>query len=680
MHRGGTGLVAHRPGGAAAHRPVATAIGVVLALVVAVGVLIAGPSPAITAADVVGPGLAYVPGVPSRIADTRLGLRSQRMTDRQVRVDLGEWLTDDVDAVLVSLTVVGHHGWAVATPAGAAPPGTSHVNLAVPGAASGLAIVRVSADRAIDVHTSGPAIREVIVDLIGTFVAAEAPRAGRLVGLAPHRLVDTREAAAVPAGGVLGVALPTGVPDDAVALAVNITVLPHGPSGYVTAMAAGAPVPDTSLLNVSGAGRVGATAAIVPASSTGIALYTTVAADLIVDVAGYFTGPSAEASSDGRFVPFDPGVRRIDTRYTEAGWVRPGGTLEVGTGADGGLFFGTVTMVDTTEAGYVTLHAAGSPRPLASTTNANGPLEVVSNSAFVAMGSRGIAVFSSHGAHVVVDQYGVFTGGRAAPGGSDAPGVGSLGSAPADPIGPCDTIVDELPPLESADRARTVVRIGTSVAGRPIRAEYHGPPEPSQVVLIVGQVHGNECAPLLFVDAVRRHRWRDVGVWLVPTLNPDGAAELSRYNAAGIDLNKDGGALSQPETRALMQFTTLVAPTMTVHVHSPNGQVAWYGSGRYVANAPARSGAGLTGPLAARIAGATGLSFTGAGERVSSTAWFLWQGQRAVLAGHEALLVELYAVSAHEVPGARPRPPTRSVAAVRDHCRAIVSLIEGSFA
>ncbi|MEZ5249055.1 MAG: hypothetical protein R2713_07550 [Ilumatobacteraceae bacterium] len=517
----------------------------------------------------------------------------------------------------------------------------------------------------------------MIVDLLGTFVAAEAPRAGRLVGLGPHRLIDTRDSGVVPAGGVLGVSLPAGVPSDAVALAVNITVIPHGPSGYVTAMAGGAPVPDTSLLNVGGTGRIRATAAIVPASGDGIALYTTVAADLIVDVSGYFTGPSAEASADGRFVPFDPGVRRVDTRYSDAGWVRAGSTLEVGTGADGGMFFGTVTMVDTTEAGYVTLHAAGSPRPLASTANANGPLEVVSNSAIVAMSERGIAVFSSHGTHVVVDQYGVFTGARALTSGT---AVSSSGAMPADTTGRCDTIAEGVPPLEGADEARTVVRIGTSVDGRAIRAEYHGPPEPSQVVLIVGQVHGNECAPLLFVDAVRRHRWRDVGVWLVPTLNPDGYAALSRYNAAGVDLNKDGGTMSQPETRALMRFTAMVAPAMTVHVHSPNGQVAWYGSGRYVANAPQRSGAGLTGPLAARIADATGLSFTGAGERVSSTAWFLWQGQRSVLAGHEALLVELYAVSAHEVPGARPRPPTRSIAAVRDHCRAIVSLIEGSFA
>jgi hypothetical protein len=619
---------------------------------------------------------AYVPLAPARAADSRTGQGIVRIDAHRWRVGLAEHLGDEATAVVISLTLLGHSGFAVATAAGAPAPGSSQVNLSSGGVASATAVVAVNGDRAIDVHTGGAGVEHVIVDVVGEFVPAVSARAGRLVAIDPQRVLDTRVAGA-PAARAASVRIPAppGVPPDAVAIAVNLTVVPHEPAGFVSAMPAGAPVPPISLLNATGTGVIRAVTAIVPMSPEGIDVYTGFTTELVVDVAGYFTGPSAQARADGLFVALPEPARRVDTRREPGGMLGPGATREIAIGPQGATFFGTVTMVDTADGGFVTAHAAGEPRPLASTANANGALETVSNAAIVGASERGIAVSSSHGTHLVVDQYGWFTGTRRAATLPEAPATPYV---PEYPVGPCDTVVPGLPPLTPAAAPRTVVRIGTSRLGRPILAEYHGPPEPARVVLVVGQVHGNECAPLLFVDEVRRAEWRSVGVWLIPTLNPDGHAAGTRGNAAAVDLNKDGGAMREPETAALMRFTRRIAPSFTVHVHSPNGQVAWFGTDGYVPNAPHRSGARVSGPLAERVAIATGLVLTGAGQRSIPGTWFLWQGQRQVLPTHEALLVELYAVADREVPFARPRPPTASVDSVRQHCRTIVDLIEGS--
>lgn len=230
-------------------------------------------------------------------------------------------------------------------------------------------------------------------------------------------------------------------------------------------------------------------------------------------------------------------------------------------------------------------------------------------------------------------------------------------------------MVPGLPDLRSDVRVRDVRVIGTSLEGRPIWAEYHGPASPSATIVVIGQMHGNECSPLLLIDRIRNHPPRSVGIWLIPTLNPDGHASYERRNAAGVDLNADGGRFSQPETVALRDFVASVRPPLTVHVHSPNGFVGAYPSG-----APIATG------LCWRLGDATSLrcSGAGAGFRSDRSRWFLWQGLRPL--GGETLLIELLAVSDSEVPGARPRPATRSVEAVDRDVAAIVDALDAAFA
>ena len=68
---------------------------------------------------------------------------------------------------------------------------------------------------------------------------------------------------------------------------------------------------------------------------------------------------------------------------------------------------------------------------------------------------------------------------------------------------------------------RTAV-IGHSVDGRAIHAVESGTPGRPRI-LVVGCIHGNECAGMAVIPALRRRSPpAHADLWLVPTLNPDG--------------------------------------------------------------------------------------------------------------------------------------------------------------
>ena len=235
------------------------------------------------------------------------------------------------------------------------------------------------------------------------------------------------------------------------------------------------------------------------------------------------------------------------------------------------------------------------------------------------------------------------------------------------PTGACDTIVDGLPGLELRRAPSDYRLVGSSVLGRPIWAEYWGPPDATQVVVVIGNVHGDECSPTLLVEAIRASPPEHYGIWLIPVLNPDGYAAYERRNAEGVDLNTDGGRRSQPETRALDAFLDEVRPKMTLHVHSPNGFVGTY---------PQSDPNVLT--MCGAVESSTEMRCGRAGSRDDRDRWTLWQGRRE-RADESALLVELFAVSDDEVPHAEPRPPTRTVERVRSETEAIVVALHDVF-
>lgn len=138
----------------------------------------------------------------------------------------------------------------------------------------------------------------------------------------------------------------------------------------------------------------------------------------------------------------------------------------------------------------------------------------------------------------------------------------------------------------------SVVRLGRSWEGRPIVAiragDPHGPP-----VLVVGCIHGNECAGIPVVRALARARPRTrADLWLVPDLNPDGRARNIRQNAHGVDLNanwssqwRGGGRpfdvyypgprpFSERETRIARRLILRIRPRVSIWFHQ-HMDVVW---------------------------------------------------------------------------------------------------------
>ncbi|MFN7937314.1 MAG: hypothetical protein U0R19_28570 [Bryobacteraceae bacterium] len=148
-----------------------------------------------------------------------------------------------------------------------------------------------------------------------------------MVAVTPCRVMDTRPeyaqfgfagsfgAPALGGGQVRDVPIPAsscGIPANARAYSLNITVVPAGTLQYLTAWPAGFPKPNTSTLN-SYEGKIVANAAAVPAGVNGaISLFASDTTHVIVDINGYYTdlvgvggatGPTGPQGSQGMVGP-----------------------------------------------------------------------------------------------------------------------------------------------------------------------------------------------------------------------------------------------------------------------------------------------------------------------------------------------------------------------------------------
>ncbi|HDJ89376.1 MAG TPA: hypothetical protein ENG40_01610, partial [Thermoprotei archaeon] len=138
--------------------------------------------------------------------------------------------------------------------------------------------------------------------------------------------------------------------------------------------------------------------------------------------------------------------------------------------------------------------------------------------------------------------------------------------------------------------------LGFSVEGRIILAMKISDnveiDEPEPEVRIVGLHHGNEWIsaeiPILLAHYLLDNYGSDPEVtylvnnreiWIIPMFNPDGRVHDTRYNANGIDLNRDYGYMwegeggssmpySQPETKAMYLFSQKHQFVLSLSFHS----------------------------------------------------------------------------------------------------------------
>lgn len=137
------------------------------------------------------------------------------------------------------------------------------------------------------------------------------------------------------------------------------------------------------------------------------------------------------------------------------------------------------------------------------------------------------------------------------------------------------------PSRSTAPSARAL--LGHSAGGRAIIAVRVGNPRGTRV-LVVGYIHGNECAGISITRNLARAP-TGADVWIVPDLNPDGHAHGTRQDSRGVDLNANWSAqwhrgghpgdtyhaspppFSERETQIARKLILRLQPRVTIWFH-----------------------------------------------------------------------------------------------------------------
>ncbi|MBR7832280.1 PKD domain-containing protein [Actinospica durhamensis] len=275
----------------------------------------------------------YVPVTPTRVLDTRKGLGTGGNVaaigpGKTLALTIGGVgsIPKAATAVAVNITATdatagGHIN---AYPAGSTASIASNLDFTKGKNVANMAVVTLSTTGVVDFLNGSAGTVDLIVDVSGYFVTAQADGYKQMV---PSRILDTNtstgghKGALTPSAPIkLKVAGVGGVPADAKAVEVNLTVAGPTKSSLVVAYPDGGSEPTVSNVNFS-SGQTIANAAIVPIGSDGyIDIRTPVGSNrMVVDVDGYFSANLTEAPS--AYEPSYP-FRDLDTR--EGGGPLPG--------------------------------------------------------------------------------------------------------------------------------------------------------------------------------------------------------------------------------------------------------------------------------------------------------------------------------------------------------------------
>lgn len=266
---------------------------------------------------------------------------------------------------------------------------------------------------------------------------------GRLLELAPSHYLQPPLRIELPVVGE-SLTAPDGsaltVPDSATGVALNVAVVRPVDRGYGTVWPCQDEPPLVSSINYE-RDDIKSNSVVAPISDDGtICLYSSRGTNLVVDLAGWFTGAlptgteeapeGAEASAAGDVDPFVGLLpdRRVDTRDGTGGFtvrVSPDSPISIPVGGTSAtLPDGTTTTVPADAAaaamnvavvradtnGYITLWPCGTEMPFTANVNYAGGA-VVSNGVIAPLGSDGRAcLHSSSTADIVVDLNGYFDG------------------------------------------------------------------------------------------------------------------------------------------------------------------------------------------------------------------------------------------------------------------------------
>ncbi|MDG2439133.1 MAG: CAP domain-containing protein [Ilumatobacter sp.] len=399
---------------------------------------VSAPVISVLVAEAASPtGSAYSPISPIRVADSRDGFgiasklrgqdtRTLKAVTPAVAAAAGVSASNvSAVAVQVTATQTTGPGYFTVFPADKSRPLASSLNIMRPNhTLTNLVSVPVSPSGEIKIYSHSGS--HVVVDVQGVFVESNSARAGRLELFdAPYRHLDTRESRKLGAKSTTVIDLSARVPRNATAAVVNLTSVNNSAQGFLTAFPYGSTLPNASNLNYpdpalrTAVGSQG----YVALKDGKFNVYSSVQTDLVIDVAGYFTGSDAPVSSDGLFVPVTP-FRMLDTREAsnvpscfKSGRVRSGGAIPVSVANRGGVpasnvyaVAANIALTQTRGPGWARVWPAGGNEPETSSVNSGFANHTVANHAATKIGTAGIGVRTASGMHIIVDVTGYFLG------------------------------------------------------------------------------------------------------------------------------------------------------------------------------------------------------------------------------------------------------------------------------
>jgi hypothetical protein len=135
-----------------------------------------------------------------------------------------------------------------------------------------------------------------------------------------------------------------------------------------------------------------------------------------------------------------------------------------------------------------------------------------------------------------------------------------------------DAFEKEVRAYEGRFEVREEARVSYRGTARPILSvRSRGLAAAKKRLLVLSGVHGNEQAGIVCVPAILERfeaaRLPGVGLHVLTPVNPVGAAELSRFNADGYDVNRDFVRFFTEEARLVRAAFDEVRPDFVISLH-----------------------------------------------------------------------------------------------------------------
>ena len=367
---------------------------------------------------------------PTRILDSRtsLGGWNGKLTSSARDLTVTPTVPNDATAVVMNVTVtdVPYATYVTAYPTGQVLPNASNLNASPGQTIANLVTVKIGTNNKVRFYNAVGAVN-LIADVVGYYSQSTGDG---FVPESPVRILDSRGST----GGwnhKLGAGDPgistlkvtggaSGVPSNADAVIMNVTVTDVPVATFLTVFPTGSPIPTASNINAAPSNTIPNLVTVKVGSGGNVSFRNQNGSiNVIADVVGYYSPTTGD-----KFHALSP-VRALDSRTSIGGWhttlksgtanarslpissASPSGLTQVSANATAAIM--NVTVTDVPLPTFLTVYPNGQSTPNASNLNAS-PGQTIPNLVAVKLGTSGaVKFYNAQGSvNVIADVVGFF--------------------------------------------------------------------------------------------------------------------------------------------------------------------------------------------------------------------------------------------------------------------------------